>query len=34
MLEQVGFRDITVLGDHTEVEARAEHTSLVFIARK
>ena len=34
MLEQAGFRDIVVYGDHTEVEARAEDTSLVFIARK
>jgi hypothetical protein len=34
MLEQAGFRDIGVYGDHTEEEATAEHTTLVFIATK
>jgi hypothetical protein len=34
MLEQVGFREVTVQGDYTEAEATPEHGVLVFIARK
>jgi SAM-dependent methyltransferase len=34
MLERVGFGDITVYGGYTEVPATAEHTNLVFIAKK
>ena len=34
MLEKVGFGDITVQGDYTEVEATPEHNTLVFIASK
>jgi hypothetical protein len=34
MLEQAGFSDITVNGGYTDTSATAEHTMLVFIARK
>src|SRR5205823_10839774 len=34
MLEQAGFHDIAVYGAYTEVEATAENSDLVFIARK
>ncbi len=34
MLEQADFRDVSVYGDYTEMEATAEHGVLVFIARK
>jgi len=34
MLEQTGFRDVSVYGDYTETEATVEHGVLVFVARK
>lgn len=34
MLEQVGFEIEAIQGNHTEVEATAEHEVIVFIARK
>ena len=34
MLENAGFGDIAVQGDYTRAEATAEHTALVFLARK
>jgi len=34
MLEQAGFGDVKVQGDYTEAEATAEHSVLVFVARK
>ena len=34
MLEQTGFRDVSVYGDYTETEATAEHGILVFLAKK
>lgn len=34
LLEQAGFHDIIVHGDHPEAEATAAHGVLVFIARK
>lgn len=34
MLEHAGYGDIVVQGDYTEAEATAEHSVLVFLARK
>jgi len=34
MLEQAGFRDIIVLGGHTDSEATSDQSELVFVARK
>lgn len=34
MLERAGFGDVAVYGAHTEHEAKAEDTDLVFIAKK
>ena len=34
MLEQAGYSDIAVQADYTEAEATAEHSVLVFLARK
>ena len=34
ILEYAGFGDIVVRGDYTEAEATAEHSALVFLARK
>jgi SAM-dependent methyltransferase len=34
MLAQAGFEDVTVYGGYTEAAATAEHTMIVFIARK
>jgi SAM-dependent methyltransferase len=34
MLEQAGFVDVRVQGDHTEADATNEHDFLVFVARK
>ena len=34
LLERPGFRIESVTGDHTDEPARAEHETLVFLARK
>lgn len=34
MLDKAGFNDVGVQGDYTEEKATAEHTELVFVARK
>lgn len=34
LLEQAGFRDITIQGDHTDAPATVDHDVLVFIAHK
>lgn len=34
MLEKVGFRDILTHGDYTEVDAQAQHSTLIFNAKK
>jgi SAM-dependent methyltransferase len=34
MLERAGFSDITITGDYLDEPAIADHTSLIFIARK
>ena len=34
MLELIGFNDIVVQGDYTEMEASAEHEAIVFVAHR
>ena len=34
LLEQAGFADVTVRGDHTDEEATGDHDFLVFVATK
>jgi SAM-dependent methyltransferase len=34
LLEQAGFADVEVQGDHTEAEATRDHDFVVFVARK
>ena len=34
MLERAGFTDITITGDYRDEPASADHTALIFIARK
>lgn len=34
MLEQAGFEDIQIYGDHTHEPANTDHENLVFVARK
>jgi len=34
MLEHAGFNDIQILGDYSEEPATADHTNLIFVAKK